>query len=131
MKKKIAVVEDKHIVGVECRLCHKTVTGGVMSIHGAICYGCAEIIRSNNMAKKIAKEAVKEGKAKGKQAPKPVPLREKGIGPNLCINIPIIKENKELMDAIAVYREAYHISMNNLLFLARGRVLGLKDVKFS
>lgn len=128
MKKKIEVAEDKHIVGVECRLCHKNVTGGVLSIHGAICYGCADTIRSNNMVKKIAKA---EGKVKGKKAPKPVTLREKGIGPNLCINIPIIKENKELMDAIAVYREAYHISMNNLLFLALGRFLGLKNVKFS
>ena len=131
MKKKIVAVEKEEakVISVSCKICHEEVTGGVLSSKGAICYGCAENIRSNNMAKKIAKEAVKEGKVKGKKAPKPVTLREKGIGPNLCINIPIIKENKELMDAIAVYREAYHVSMNNLLFVALAKFLGLKTIK--
>ena len=127
-KKTIGIANETKVTAVECNICHKFVTGGVLSSYGAICYGCADIIGSNNMTKKTT---VSKGIVKGKKAPKPLTLREKGIGPNLCINIPIVKENKKLMDAIATYRKAYHISMNNLLFLALGRFLGLKEIKFS
>ena len=129
--KKNKTIEMEHsstVVGIECKICHNSVTGGVLSVHGPICHGCAETIRRTNMEKKLAKN---EGKAvKGKKAPKPVTLREKGIGPNLCINIPIIKENKALIDGIGVFRTAYGISLNNLLFLALGRHLGI-TVKFN
>ena len=110
-----------------CKLCQGELESGILSSKGLICYSCADTIKEKHMAKIRGEvEGVKGEKTKReKRAPKAVTLRERGIGPNLCINIPT-KDNEKLMDAIDVFRQGYKISLNNLLFVALGKYLKIK-----
>lgn len=116
---------------MECRLCNSNMKDGVLSIHGAICYSCADGLKNKGdttMTDENGKTVSVKGK-KGKKAPKPVTLRERGVGPNLCINIPMVKENEKLMDAIQTFKTAYHCSTNDLGMLALHKYLGVKTKK--